>query len=185
MKRIILLNTHLGSNSNIFCYNLDKNKHLQWVDKIDVFDHPIKMDLPPHRYSETVGLYLYEILYNYQITHKGLNKTCEFIYLLREPRFALKGIAINPQTAVDYYIFRLRRIYETAKTTDGAIFLTWQDVTNGKAEEVLKKRLGITWRPINVTNEVCNIPTTLLEKAERAYELCLYRINSKTKVSRC
>jgi len=186
MKRVIIVVTHLGSNSASLCHMLDKSKKIQWAQTGIVYDHPTttkEITSIEHKFNNFVGLYVNEVFYNYQICHKGIYQSCEFIYLVREPKCL--GILIDKDNAsyiVDYYVFRLRRIYEMIKCMRSGTFLTWQDLASQKGVRILEDKLGISekliFKEMPYSKKPLNFPNNLLKKAERAYELCLYRINS-------
>lgn len=184
MKRVVIVATHLGANSSSLCHMLDKNKRMQWVQTGLVYDHPTKINdiiSIDHKYNNFVGGYVNEVFYNYQICHKEMHQTCEFVYLVREPKCL--GVLIENKDAssvVDYYIFRLRRIYEMVRSM-GGIFLTWQDLVSQKGIKILKEKLNIPedllFEEMPYNKTMLNLSPVLLKKAEKAYELCLYRIN--------
>jgi len=185
MKRVIIVVTHLGANSASLCHMLSKSKKIQWAQTGIVYDHPTKTNeitVIEHKFNNFVGMYVNEVFYNYQICHKGLYQACEFIYLVREPRCL--GTLIEKDNAsyiIDYYIFRLRRIYEMMKSY-GGIFLTWQNLVNQKDVKILENKFNISdkleFEEIPYSKKSLNFPNDLLRKAEQAYELCLYRINN-------
>ena len=193
MKRIILVTSHLGAGSSSLCYSLAQSRIIQWVQDGIIYDDPTATEsllASKHKYSNIVGLYVNEVIYNYQICHKKIYEACEFIYLIRNPRTAIK--VAKPKDAVfalDYYIFRLRRIYEMAKETKGAIFLTWEDLVNNKGIQMIVKRLNlpdnIEFKEIQSSKQLLGLPKPLLQQAEDAYELCLYRIRNKAQVVEC
>ena len=191
MKNVLLVVSHLGANSSSLCHCLEQNKLIHWIKDELVYKHPITIDeaLPDHKYNNIVGIYLNEVLYNYQISHKQIYNTCEFIYLIRNPKSSIK--VLKPKDAVfalNYYIFRLRRIYEMTKETKGAIFLTWEDLINNKGISLIAKKLNLSslnFKEIKSDRQLLDLPAPLLQEAERAYELCLYRARSKAQLVMC
>jgi hypothetical protein len=192
MKRILLIASHLGAGSSSLCYSLAQSKTIQWVQDGLIFDDLSATEsilASNHKYSNFVGLYVNEVFYNYQISHKVIYKACDFIYLIREPKNAIK--VEKPKDAayaLDYYIFRLRRLYEMSKETKNAIFLTWEDLLNEKGLSLITKRLNIandlTFHE-SEPSKLPGLPLPLLREAERAYELCLYRVKSDGQVLMC
>lgn len=192
MKNVLLVVSHLGANSSSLCHCLEQNKLIHWIKDGLIYKHPTTVDevLPDHKYSDIVGIYLNEVLYNYQISHKKIYNTCEFVYLIRSPKTSIK--VLKPKDAVfavNYYIFRLRRIYEMAKETKGAIFLTWEDLVNNKGISLIAKKLNISdelnFKEIKSDRKLLDLPSPLLQEAERAYELCLYRARNKAQLVMC
>lgn len=192
MKRILLIASHLGSGSSNLCYCLSQNKTIQWVQDGLIFDDLSSTEsilATNHKYSNIVGLYINEVFYNYQISHKIIYKACDFVYLIREPK---NGIKIekpkDASYALDYYVFRLRRLYEMTKETKNAVFLTWENLINGKGIKLISDKFGFTdinFQEIKSTKQYLTLPKNLLKKAEEAYELCLYRVKNKSQVAMC
>lgn len=171
------------------CYCLGQTSLIQWVQDGIIYDDPSATESilsTKHKYSKTVGLYVNEVLYNYQISHKGIYKTCEIVYLIRDPKSSIKFVKPkDAEYALNYYVFRLRRLYEMAKETKGAIFLTWDDVVNQKGLKLLSNRFGLSdlqFKEFASEKKLFELPKTMLNEAERAYELCLYRIKSNAQV---
>lgn len=192
MKRIILVVTHLGSGSNVLCYNLAQSRIIQWAQDGIIYDDPSAIESIlsiKHKYSSIVGLYVNEVVYNYQISHKEIYNFCDFLYFIRDPRTSINVLKLKDASfAVDYYIFRLRRIYEMAKETKG-VFLTWNDLISGKGMPFLLKVLNLPenleFQDIKSDKRFIDLPKSLLKKAEDAYELCLYRLNNIQQLLRC
>jgi hypothetical protein len=136
-----------------------------------------------------VGLYVNEVLYNYQISHKAIYHSCEIVYLIRDPKTSIKFLKPkDAEYALSYYIFRLRRIYEMTKDTEGAVFLTWDDLMNKKGLQLLSKRLDLPdleFKEYGTEKKLFELSKNMLNEAERAYELCLYRVRSNTRVLTC
>jgi len=192
MKRILLIASHLGAGSSSLCYSLAQNKVIQWVQDGLIFDDLSSTEsilASNHKYSNIVGLYVNEVFYNYQISHKIIYKACDFIYLIREPKNAIK--VEKPKDAayaLDYYIFRLRRLYEMSKETKNAIFLTWEDLANGKGLQLISNKFKLDkfkFNELKPAKQYLSLPKHMLNKAEDAYELCLYRIKNKSQVAMC
>jgi hypothetical protein len=193
MKRIILVVSHLGAGSASLCYCLAQNKVIQWMQDGIIYDDPVQsvesILSSKHKYSELVGLYINEVLYNYQISHKKIYQACEFVYLIRNPKTAIKILKPNDSIfALNYYIFRLRRIYEMTRETKGAVFLTWEDLVSQKGMKYLTKKFNLpdtTFEEFKPDKKLFDLPKPMLAEAERAYELCLYRVKNSGQVVRC
>jgi hypothetical protein len=189
MKRVILIVSHLGSGSASLCYCLAQTNIVQWMQDGIIYDDPTATESllsTKHKYSNTVGLYVNEVLYNYQISHKAIYVTCEIVYLIRDPKTSIKIVKPNDaEYALNYYIFRLRRIYEMAKETKSAVFLTWEDLVSKKGLQLLSKRLNLPdlqFKEFTSERKLFNLPKAMLNEAERAYEFCLYRVKSNARV---
>lgn len=168
MKRILLVASHVGANSDKLISTLE-NKRTQLVRSTAIYEHPSILCklITEHPYS----IYLGDVLYNIQMPRTEVYQMCDFIYLVRNPRFLKLDKLLT-----DYYVFRLRRLYEMARVT-GGIFLTWDDVVNGKGLRLIEREYGFSKMSFDgqVEQSVIN-PPNLLQEAERAYELCLYRM---------
>jgi hypothetical protein len=170
MKRVLLVVSHVGSNSSSFCRLLDKNKRIQYVEQNLVYDNLTSIEyITSREHKSTIGIYLNDLVYNYQISNKNICKFCDFIYLIRDPKtFNVE----NP----DYYIFRLRRIYELAREF-GGVFLTWGDVASNKAVKFVENRFGLASKlNFEEIKENKSLKNKDLRKLEVAYELCYYRL---------
>jgi hypothetical protein len=171
MKIVLLVVSHVGSNSSSFCQLLDKNKRIQYVEQNLIYDNLASIEyITSIEHKSTIGIYLNELLYNYQISNKSMCKFCDFIYLIRDPKtFYVENI--------DYYIFRLRRIYELAREFKG-MFLTWGDVISNKAVRFVENRLQLASKlNFEEIKENKSLKNKDLNKLETAYELCCYRLN--------
>lgn len=193
MKRIILVVSHLGAGSASLCYCLAQNKIIQWMQDGIIYDDPVlsveSILTTQHRYSEKIGLYINEVLYNYQISHKKVYDACQFIYLVRDPKSSIRIVKPNDATyALNYYVFRLRRIYEMTKETKGALFMTWDDLVSQKGMKYLTKKYSLPDTPFaeyRPEKKLFELPKPMMAEAERAYELLLYRVKNSGQVVRC
>ena len=185
MKRYLLIASHLGANSQNLCAALDRTDSIQWIRNGFVFTHPSDLNSffsgINHKFSNSLGVFTTELLYNYQLTHKGVCEFCNFIYLIREPKTAVRIANPNFATvAVNYYIFRLRRIYEMARETKGAIFLTWDDLVNKNGFSFILEKLKLDdplrFREVPNEKSLLSPPSALLKEANLAYDLCLFRL---------
>lgn len=189
MKRVILLASHFGTESEKLCWLLDQTKRIQWLKGRFVYEHPSMIgkltSAKLHKYNNYVGLYLDEVLHNVQTPHLGIFKACDFIFLVREPRYSIKETA-TPAYGVNQYVLRLRRLYEMIKQAPNSIFLRWEDLTKNGLELIknryeLSENLKFDPEPAKKVT----LPADLLREAERAYELFLYRLNKHEAVLKC
>jgi len=193
MKRVILVISHLGAGSASLCYCLAQNSIIQWIPQGITYDDPVQsvesILATKHKYSEKIGLYVNEVLYNYQISHKKVYEACQFIYLVRDPKSAIRIVKPNDAVfALNYYIFRLRRIYEMTKETKGALFLTWDDLVSQKGVKYLTKKFDLpetVFEEYAPEKKLFELPKPMLAEAARAYELLLYRVKNIGQVVRC
>jgi hypothetical protein len=134
-----------------------------------------------HKLRNSAAIYLDEIKYNHAFCCPTLYKMCKFIYLIREARPSLNAIlhtGYNPQSGFFYYTYRLRRLYEMAKKTPGAVFLTWENVASGKGLELIEEHLNLK-DPLKIEDfEGVDTPDVidlkLVERAQARYEKYFY-----------
>lgn len=189
MKRLILLASHYGTESEKLCNLLNQTKRIQWLNGRLIYEHPSMVgkltSAKLHKYNNYVGLYLDEVIYNTQTPHLGIFKVCDFIFLVREPRYSIKETG-EPTYGVNQYILRLRRLYEMIKLAPNSIFLTWEDLSKN-ALDLIKDKYELSEDLKFETGQTkkTTLPADLLREAERAYELFIYRINKREAVLRC
>jgi hypothetical protein len=124
--------------------------------------------------------------FNQQLSTKTAYEYCKFIYVIREPEYVINSLVkkdkMNFSFAKRYYCFRLRRLYEMAKKTPEAIFLTWDDIKSKKKLELVENYLNIKEK-INLDNSLISkfsedidgsIPYSDLIKVENTYEKYLF-----------
>jgi hypothetical protein len=115
---------------------------------------------------------------------KNLYGICSFVYVIRSARASLNEILLDnkykPECAVNYYRFRLRRIYEMAKRTPGAAFVTWDDLASGSAFGTIEEYLGLK-QPLEgdfVSEYKNSINESFVNEAQDAYERYHYLLKS-------
>lgn len=76
-----------------------------------------------------------------------------------------------------------------AKELKSGILLTWDDLINKKGLPLLVKKLNLPddlqFVEVKSDRKLFELPKPLLKQAERAYELCLYRIRNIEQVAKC
>jgi hypothetical protein len=74
-----------------------------------------------------------------------------------------------------------------AKETAGSLFITWGDLTSKKGQDFISSNLNVNFRlqETETSNKLLELPKSLLDKAEAAYERCIYRINNISQVLKC
>lgn len=187
MKRVLIVSSHLGANSSRLCYFLDQTK-VQWIKETIVYDHPRKVKLLEeidHKYRSN-GLFVNEVLFNYQICHKRICDFCNLIYFVREPNCLRTSKVETMESLLSHYIFRLRRMYEMVKDK-GGIILTWNDLCNGRGIDLLNKQFNITvqFNPEEPAYNLLPLHKSLIVRAQNAYERFIYRINKIEYALKC
>ena len=75
-----------------------------------------------------------------------------------------------------------------AKETKGAYFLTWDDLLTQKGLKLLANHFNLAdlqFKEYASEKKLFDLPKSMLSEAERAYELCLYRVRSNAQVVMC
>ena len=99
-----------------------------------------------HKNDTAAAIHMTNLIWNQQLTDKNLLDFCHFIYLVREPHFALSSIVregYNEKTALRYYATRLQRIVQMANLTKGAVFLTWESLARGDGYKDIEEYLEL------------------------------------------
>jgi hypothetical protein len=140
--KFVFLTTHLGSNVQYFGNYLNKipGFHCKQSDK--PYTHPLNLENLRVNYAHTV---LDILNFNHSLASTSFYECCQFIYVVRDPRFSLGEIVSNGYSkkgALNYYLFRLRRMYEMSHYTPGAVFLTYDQLFIDEGREVLGKFFG-------------------------------------------
>jgi hypothetical protein len=126
------------------------------------------------------------LLYNNALSSKSFLSFSKFIYVLRD--MSAIGLMLdddklpyNEETATRYYCFRLRRLYDMASNTSGAVFLTWEQIRDGKWPELVQEYLELesTPRPIDKLDEIPRpVSREVKNEAEECYEKYLYKFKN-------
>lgn len=189
MKRILFLATHIGSGSENLVETLEQSPRIEFFPSHSIFAHPDNLNhlfANSHKNTTANAIYGTQLFLNESISGKSLYHSCWFIYLIRRARPAITEIirkkSYNPKTAIDYYIFRIRRLYEMA-VQSGSVVLTWDDLQMSRGldtvQEYLKLKLPIPTRQELFVEPTDLLPQSQVEKAEEVYESILYRINRR------
>ena len=187
MKRIVFLISHVGSDSDKLLQILNEKPRVQIVDKGGYYDHPKDLDhfsTQSHKMDGTAAIYGDHLLHNANFSCEALHSIGKFIYLIREAKPSLNENSVHPRRSVEnYYRFRLRRIYEMASKTPGAVFLTWDDIRTGKGFPLIEDYLGLK-EPLIAREDLFpksikdHYPFDLVERCQDAYEKYLYRLRN-------
>jgi len=104
--------------------------------------------------------------------------------LIRPAKPTLWEIKTNKEeyselTACRYYCFRLRRIYEMARSTPGAILLTYDDLSSRKGLDLIQEYLNLA-QPL-VSQKLLepkeeDFSSFLMNTAQDCYEKYLYHL---------
>ena len=187
MRRIVFLISHIGSDSDKLVDILNENPRVEILQTGRKYDHPSDLDflvLRKHKLGGAAAIHGDHLLLNIAFSCEALHSICKFIYMVREAKPSLNENTFHPRRTVEtYYRFRLRRMYEMAYKTPGAVLLTWDDVRTGRGLSVIEEYLGLkdslvpqAERFIKSTQD--HIPFESVDRAQDAYEEYLYRMRS-------
>lgn len=131
LRKALFLMTHLGSGYKNLVDTLVQNPKIDSYETNMSYDHPEKvvaLTKHIHKQNNASSIYLDVLLYNYSF-QKSLCKGNQFIFFVREPNGALHDILSEKSeytytTAVRYYCYRLRGIYEYVCRVPDALVLT-------------------------------------------------------------
>ncbi len=187
MKNSLFVVTHIGSGANYFCSILNRNERIQIFNEILSFDHPSSLDklfLNPHKISTTAAIYGAINYFNKDFSCKSLYSFCKFIYLIREPIVTLQNIMNYEKYhlgAFRYYSFRLRRMYEMARNTPGAILVNYQSLIDKKDLKPIEDYLYLKDK-LNYIEFKENIPNKPIKEykklGQEVFEKYLYKFKN-------
>lgn len=186
MNNIVLICSHLESNSDNLVYNLNSGSKFQ---KLNTTYNDVKcltLNKPNFEYRKRPKVFFDHILYNYEFSCKELYKYINFIYVIGEPKKTLKNIVFkniyDEKTAFNYYCFRLRRMYEMARRSKDPLILFDEDLKNPEIYDTIQNKLKIKDKlKIKIKNQKkqeIKIDRKIIEESENFYEKYRYRIKN-------
>lgn len=177
MRKISLLVSHLCSGSDILYNSLNNNPRIQGYRRLEPNFYASGLDFLylincKHKLNNTSAIFMDEILLNSAIGSKDCYNYCKFIYIIRKPEETLNLLVqkkmYKPNYAQRYYLYRLRRICEMVKRTNG-ILLVYPNFNPELVQEYLKLK-----EPIKFNSKIEKIDnlvsSKLIEETEEAYE---------------
>jgi len=170
MKRVLFINSHIGSGANELMSSLSRNRRIQRFKNLAPFNHPedlAKLTDKRHKCDNTAAIYMHGLWNNTHWVKRPCRQVSQFIHLIREPRATLDETQGKLTDILNSYCYRLRGIYEMVKRTpDSLVF----DMNNLNLE-LIQERLGLD-KPIEFSLETKQdtFPEDLCKIAEEAYE---------------
>jgi hypothetical protein len=166
---------------------LNDNERIDLTDHLLSYDHPSSLNYLfslNHKLDNAAAIYGGQILFNKDFSCKAFYDFAKFIYVVRPAKQTLNEIKIGKKeyselSACRYYCFRLRRIYEMARSTPGAILLTRDDILSQKGLDLIQDMLGLkqVLVPQDIPErQVDNFSSQLVDKAQDCYEKYLYHL---------
>ena len=187
MHNILLVASHLFSGSDTLLKILNENKRIDLTENLLSYDHPSTLEHlfdNGHKLDNTSAIYGGQIIFNKDFSCKAFYSFTKFIYLIRPAKPTLWEIKTNKEeyselTACRYYCFRLRRIYEMARSTPGAILLTYDDLSSRKGLDLIQEYLNLA-QPL-VSQKLLepkeeDFSSFLMNTAQDCYEKYLYHL---------
>ena len=189
MKRVLFLSSHPGVDTEPLAEAWQQHPRIQLANWPIVYTYP--MDLMtltnlPHKHTTNAAIYLVGLISNENLTGRLLYKLpcCCFVYLIRRPLPTITRIVqqqlCDHKTAMDIYIIRVRRLYEMAVQTPGAVFLTWDNIKENKGLDLVQQYLHLKEPLLSCSQNLLEpddyIPQSQVQEAEEFYERIVYRM---------
>lgn len=187
MKKVIFIVSHLASGSTGLLAEMNHHPRIRIYNAQGQYNSPLDLE-PLMRGDEFdhAGMYCGDhLLFNPSFCCAALYDMCRFIYVIRPPKPTLNLIlshnALAPEQMVNYYLFRIRRIFEMARRTPGGVLLTWNDMISGMGLELIGDYLNLKKPIIHEPQFYSAMSPDLLsssetKEAEECYEHYLYRL---------
>lgn len=170
MKRILFINSHLGSGADKLMSALSRSRRIQRFRGLAPFNHPddlAKLTDKRHKCDNTASIYMHGLWNNSEWVRKPCREVTQFIHLIREPRASLSETEGNPQDVLNGYCFRLRGIYEMSLRTPNALVFDMGRLNLNLIQEKLDLVEPIEFEAIESKD---TFPEDLCKIAEEAYE---------------
>jgi hypothetical protein len=152
-----------------------KNSGIMYENKLDLLNMFGK-----HKTASAEAIYGDQLLFNYNLSTEDLFPLCKFIYLIRGAKATLNELVkkYHPDSAYLYYCYRLERIYQMAKETNG-LLLTFETLSQStkKVEEFLEVKTPLL-EIVTDNNYSDVVPSSMVEKAQERYEYYYYLIKN-------
>jgi hypothetical protein len=187
MKKVIFVVSHLASGSTGLIALMNRHPRMRIFNLQGQYKSPLDLE-PLLRGDEFdhAGMYCGDhLLFNPSFCCKSLYESCNFIYAVRPPKPTLNLIlshnAMAREQMRNYYLFRIRRIYEMARRTPGAVLLTWNDMMSGAGLKLIEDYLGlkkeIQHEPRFYLTPIPDlVDASEVSEVEDRYEYYLYRL---------
>ncbi len=172
MNNVFFVVSHFGSGSSGLVAILNQNPKISVHCSEMMYQHPFNLEnltsLEHKSTHPSMSLYGDHLLLNTDFACEKLYDMCKFIYIMGEPTTAILD-KYDEKNAFPYYSFRLRRIYEMAQRTPGAVFLTSDDINPSGfklIEEYLELEQPLMGRPLKQNQELLELKN---ESEEECY----------------
>jgi len=162
MKKVLFIHSHIGSGYKELMTELDKVPKIQCFEGYAPFRHPEDLSSltnNKHKLNNVSAIYVHPIIKNYEWVSKKIRETAKNIFLIARPEICFNEISKHYLKDFDYYSFRLKGLYETAKQTENKIFITADNI------EPINEYLKIDLSPLSLLES-----SLTEEKSKAKYE---------------
>lgn len=175
MKRVLFINSHIGSGAERLMLALSKSPRIQKFKGLAPFSHPEdlnKLTNKRHKCDNSAAIYMHGLWNNTEWVRYPCRKVSHFIHIISEPRNALsKYQKLNPKLKPSYilqgYCQRLKGIYELSKITPDSLIFDMDKIDLS----LIKRKLALpTELDLIIEEKEDNFPEDLCKIAERTYE---------------
>jgi len=170
MKKILFINSHLGSGADELMSALSANRRIQKFKGLAPFNHPddlAKLTDKRHKCDNTASIYMHGLWNNSEWVRRPCREVAQFIHLIREPRASLSAVEGSPQDVLNGYCFRLRGIYEMSLRTPDALVFDMNRLNLDLIQEKLSLPEPLGFK-ISESKDI--FPEDLCKIAEKTYE---------------
>jgi hypothetical protein len=188
VNKILLICSHLESGSDLVVENLDSGSKLRKLNASYSTLNCLFLNKKNTVYNKRPKVYFDHILYNHEFSCKELYKHVNFVYIIGNPKKTITNIVYdnvyNEKTALNYYCFRIRRIYEMIKRSKNCICFFDEEIYNSEIYNKIHKMLGIKdnlkIKTKTKEKKETKINKKILDEAEEFYEKYRYYIKNQT-----
>jgi len=169
MKRILFINSHLGSGADELMSALSRNKRIQKFKGFAPFNHPddlAKLTDKRHKCDDTAAIYMHGLWNNSEWVRRPCRDVSQIIHLIREPRATFSVMSGKPHDILNGYCYRLRGIYEMANRTPGSLVFDMDNIDL----ELIQAMLDIDPIEFSLKPREDVFPEDLCKVAEETYE---------------
>lgn len=190
MKQTLFVVSHMFGGSDLLAETMNAHPNIEvWSSGIvyDSMEKIVLMNRADHKDRTSRAIFGDQLFHNHAFYCKPAYDVCKFIYIINAPKQSLNLMLSKRYfTSIDeadrHYRFRLRRIYEMARNTPGAVFLTKDMLLAGKGldliEEYLELNTPLPVLPLKDRKTPDDLLPSELAASENAFERYLYRIKS-------
>lgn len=181
LRKVVFVASHLYSGSEEVINVLNNHPRVdikQTNTRYMNFDDWKNLVDGPHKSPSVAAIYGDHLLHNVQLGSKWFYKVSKFIYVFHSPIFSVNQMLgkWDETMALNYYSFRLRRMFEMARKTQGFMISDHEDPDISALEKFLEiKGLGkISLPNIRLNN---NLSKAATNRAENIYNNYFFKFN--------